>query len=311
MAVDLDAWVEQIRGAEPRPLARALTEIENRGPQAEVLLKALFPYSGKALRLGVTGAPGAGKSTLVNQLAAHLRRQGRTVAIVAVDPTSPYTGGSILGDRVRMQSHHADAGVFVRSMATRGVLGGLAPAAADVVTALEAAGYAVVLIETVGVGQAEIDIVKWASRVALVLTPAMGDDVQTMKAGVMEIADVFVVNKSDQPGADRIEGQLQALLSLLPEDRLKPPIVRTIAVEDEGVDQLLSALDSLPVLPDRLAAGWKERLVEMVKQRLAERVLGRRLDDSRLDEMAREVAEGRQNPYDLVEELVGEMNPVN
>ena len=309
MAVDLDAWVEQIRGGEPRPLARALTEIENRGPRAEALLKALFPYSGKALRLGVTGAPGVGKSTLVNRLAAHLRRQGRTVAIVAVDPTSPYTGGSILGDRVRMQSHHADAGVFVRSMATRGVLGGLAPAAADVVTALEAAGRDVVLIETVGVGQAEIDIVKCASITTLVLTPAMGDDVQTMKAGVMEIADVFVINKSDQPGADRIEGQLEALLALLPEDRPRPPIVRTVAVEDEGVDRLLDALHALPQSNARHAAAWKERLVAMVKQRLAERVLGR-VDDSRLDRMASEIAQGRQNPYDLVEAIVDEMNHV-
>ena len=305
--MELDQWVEQIRGGEARPLARALTEIENRGPRAEALLKALFPYSGKALRIGVTGAPGAGKSTLVNQLAAHLRRQGRTVAIVAVDPTSPYTGGSILGDRVRMQSHHADAGVFVRSMATRGVLGGLAPAAADVVTALEASGRDVVLIETVGVGQAEIDIVRWASRVALVLTPAMGDDVQTMKAGVMEIADVFVINKSDQPGADRIQEQLEALLSLLPEDQPRPPIVRTVAVEDVGVDKLLGALNSLPDCPARVAAGWKERLVEMVKQRLAERVLGR-VDDSSLERMAIEIAEGRENPYDLVETIVGKMN---
>ncbi len=306
MAVELDHWVEQIRGGEARPLARALTEIENRGPRADSLLKALFPYSGKALRIGVTGAPGAGKSTLVDRLARHLRRQGRTIAIVAVDPTSPYSGGSLLGDRVRMQSHHADDGVFVRSMATRGVLGGLAPTAADVVTVLEAAGNDVVLIETVGVGQAEVDIVKWASRVALVLTPAMGDDVQTMKAGVMEIADVFVINKSDQPGADRIERQVEALLSLLPDDRPGPPIVRTVAVEDQGVDKLLDALDSLPESHARLAAGWKERLVEMVKQRMAERVLGR-IDDSRLDEMARAVAEGRENPYDLVEELVGEV----
>ena len=305
--MELDHWVEQIRGGEPRSLARALTEIENRGPRAEVLLKALFPYAGKALRIGVTGAPGAGKSTLVNQLAAHLRRQGRTIAIVAVDPTSPYTGGSILGDRVRMQSHHADAGVFVRSMATRGVLGGLAPATADVVTAIEASGRDVVLIETVGVGQAEIDIVKWASITALVLTPAMGDDVQTMKAGVMEIADVFVINKSDQPGADRIEGQLEALLSLLPEDQPRPPIVRTIAVEDEGVDRLLDAVQSLPRSNARQTAAWRERLVEMVKQRLAERVLGR-IDDSRLEEMARGIAEGRHNPYDLVETIVGQIS---
>ena len=297
--------MEQIREGSRRSLARALTEVENRGPRAAALVSALFPYSGKALRVGVTGAPGAGKSTLVNRLAARWRRQGRTVAIAAVDPTSPFSGGSILGDRVRMQAHHADAGVFVRSMATRGILGGLAPATADVVTVLEAAGRDVVLIETAGVGQAETEIAAWVSRVALVLTPAMGDDVQTMKAGVLEIADVFVINKADQAGADRIEGQLETLLALLPEGRPRPPIVRTVAVEDEGVGRLLAALESLPVSPRRLTAAWKARLVEMARQRLAERIL-ERIDDSRLEEMAREVAEGRQNPYDLVAELVGE-----
>ena len=303
--MEFNHWIKEIRGGAIRPLARALTEVENRGPKARSLLSALFPYSGKALRVGVTGAPGAGKSTLASQLTTQWRQQGRTVAIVGVDPTSPYSGGSILGDRVRMQSHYADPGVFVRSMATRGFLGGLAPTTTDVVMVLEAAGYDVVLIETVGVGQAEIDIMKWVLKVVLVLTPAMGDDVQTMKAGVMEIADVFLINKADQAGVDRVESQLEAFLALLPEGLSRPPIIRTIATENEGVDVLLKVLDTASHSPARFTAGWSERLVEMVKQELTERFLSD-LEDTRFDEMAREIVEGRQNPYDLVEAVIDE-----
>ena len=181
--MELSAWVNRIRQGEPRAVARALSEIEDRGPSAENLLRELFPYSGHAWRLGVTGSPGAGKSSLVNRLAAHLRKEGKSVAILAIDPTSPFTGGSILGDRIRMQAHHSDPGVFIRSMATRGALGGLAPATIDAAVVLEAAGRDVVIVETVGVGQAEVDIVKLAGIVSVVLTPSMGDDVQTLRPG--------------------------------------------------------------------------------------------------------------------------------
>src|SRR5881275_2982520 len=196
-------WVERIRSGDVRALARAISSIENSDAQSLELLKAIFPHSGRARLLGLTGSPGAGKSTLVDQLAREYRKQGKTVGIIAVDPTSPYTGGAILGDRIRMQAHHADQGIFIRSMATRGALGGLARATADVATVLDASGKNIVLVETVGVGQDEIDIVRLADVTVVILVPGMGDDVQTIKAGIMEIADVFVINKVDHDGAER------------------------------------------------------------------------------------------------------------
>ena len=304
-SAELGAWVEKICEGDPRALARALSEVENRGARAENLLRALFAFSGQAWRIGITGAPGAGKSTLVNGLVMHLRKQGRSVGVVAVDPTSPYTGGAILGDRVRMQSHHGDPGVFIRSMATRGLLGGLAPATADVIVTLEASGRDVVIIETVGVGQAEIEVVKLASAVALVLTPAMGDDVQTLKAGIMEIADLFVINKADQPGAGRIQEQLEALLSLLPADQARPPIVQTVATDNEGVGELMNTLSALPRQSERSVTAWKERLIAMMRQRLIERVVEETLDDAKIADAAREVAERRLNPYEFVDEVIG------
>ena len=306
-SADLGAWVEKIREGDPRALARGLSEVENRGAQAEHLLRALFGFSGQAWRIGITGAPGAGKSTLVNGLVMHLRKQGRSVAVVAVDPTSPYTGGAILGDRVRMQSHHGDPGVFIRSMATRGVLGGLAAATADVIVTLEASGRDVVIIETVGVGQAEIEVVKLASAVALVLAPSMGDDVQTLKAGIMEIADLFVINKADQPGADRVQGQLEALLSLLPGDQARPPIVQTVATDNKGVGELMDTLSALPRDGERSVTAWKERLIAMIRQRLIERVADETLDDVKIAEAAREVAERRLNPYEFVDGVIGQV----
>jgi len=234
----------QIREGNARALARTATGIENRDPQALATLRDLAPFAGHAKIVGITGPPGAGKSTLVDALASVLRREAKTLAILAVDPTSGISGGAILGDRIRMQQHHADPGIFIRSMATRGSLGGLARATAGMVQLMDGAGKDYVLIETVGVGQAEIEIAGLAQVTVVVLMPGMGDDVQTIKAGIMEIADVFAINKSDQPGADRVEQELQAMLSL--SNGRKPAIVKTVATTGKGVDKLLDAIQNTP-----------------------------------------------------------------
>jgi LAO/AO transport system kinase len=249
----MNELARRIRAGDARALARTATGIENRDPQALETLTQLEPFAGHARLVGITGPPGAGKSTLVDALAAALRNLGKTVAIVAVDPTSRITGGAILGDRIRMQQHHSDPGIFIRSMATRGGTGGLARATADLAHLMDAAGKDFVLIETVGVGQDEVGIAGLAQVTVVVLVPGMGDDVQAIKAGIMEIADIFVINKSDQPGADRVERELQAMLSLT--DARNPPIVRTVATEGKGIPELLQAVASVPatfrVAPER------------------------------------------------------------
>src|SRR6266576_3379464 len=235
--------IDRLRSGEPLALARAISAVENRAAGSSELLKALFPHTGKARIIGLTGPPGSGKSTLVNQLAKHYRKKQQIVGIIAVDPTSPYTGGAILGDRIRMQDHHGDPGIYIRSMATRGSLGGLARATADVASVLDASGRDRILIETVGVGQDEVDIVRLADVTVVILVPGMGDDVQTIKAGIMEIADIFVINKSDRDGADRVEREIVALQSLaVRSDRWTPPIVKTVASTGEGVEELATTI---------------------------------------------------------------------
>jgi LAO/AO transport system kinase len=275
-------------------------------------MKALFPHSGNATVIGLTGSPGAGKSTLVDQLAREYRKEKRTIGIVAVDPTSPYTGGAILGDRIRMQAHHADGGIYIRSMATRGFLGGLAPATADVATLLDSAGKDMVLIETVGVGQDEIDIVRLADVTVVILVPGMGDDVQTIKAGIMEIADIFVINKSDREGADRVEREIRAMQTLaIRRDEWMPPIVKTVATDGTGIPELVKTiasyrqyLEDKELLLRKKTGNWRERLVVMLRKALLDRVMRERLDAGHLNEYAREIAEHRRDPYSLVEELV-------
>jgi LAO/AO transport system kinase len=226
-------WAQKIRSGDLRALARAATGVENRDPEALALLREMEPFTGHARVIGVTGPPGAGKSTLADAMAAELRRQGKTVALIAIDPTSRITGGAILGDRIRMQRHHGDAGVFIRSMATRGCTGGLARATADLAQLMDAAGRDYVIIETVGVGQDEVEIAKLAQVTVVVLVPGLGDDVQAIKAGIMEIADVFAINKADLPGADKVEREIHAV-----SDR---PVVKTVAADGTGVAELLEA----------------------------------------------------------------------
>jgi LAO/AO transport system kinase len=239
--------VDQIAAGDTRALARAATAIENRAPESAKLLRELGPRAGRAIVAGITGPPGAGKSTLVDALARAIRREGKSVGILAVDPTSRVSGGAILGDRIRMQAHHGDPGVFIRSMATRGAVGGLARSTADLALLLDAAGKDYVLIETVGVGQDEVEVAGVADVTVLVLIPGMGDDVQAIKAGIMEIADIFVINKADHPGADRVEREIQGLLSLGHRaDGWRPPIVKTVATEDKGVAELLKAMQEFP-----------------------------------------------------------------
>ena len=247
----MNEQARKIRDGDARALARAATGIENRDPRALDLLRELAPLAGRARILGITGPPGAGKSTLVDALAAALRRQGKTVAIIAVDPSSRISGGAIMGDRIRMQRHHADPGIFIRSMATRGTTGGLARATAGLARLMDAAGKDFVVIETVGVGQDEVEIADLAQVTVVVLVPGMGDGVQAIKAGILEIADVFVINKADQPGADRVERELQGMLSLA--NGPTPPIVRTVATEGIGIPELLEAVAQVPGLPTRVA----------------------------------------------------------
>lgn len=312
MNSSISSWVERIRSGEVRALARAISTIEDGRPEAVDLLKALFPHSGHARVLGLTGAPGSGKSTLVDQLAREYRTQEKTVGIIAVDPTSPYTGGAILGDRIRMQAHHADPGIYIRSMATRGFLGGLARATTDVSTVLDASGKDIIVIETVGVGQDEVDIVRLADVTVVILVPGMGDDVQTIKAGIMEIADIFVINKSDREGADRVQREIRAMQSLaIRKDSWTPPIVKTVASEGKGISDLAGAIESYQkllqgkdLLLKKKISNWQQRLLEMLRDALLERLLSDRMPPEDLQRFAAEIAEHRRDPYSLVEEVV-------
>ncbi len=337
---EIHPWVESVRSGDARALARAISTVENRAPGWSDLLKALFPHSGRARVVGLTGAPGAGKSTLVDQLARLYRKQKNphssrnehvskgalerlekdenyTVGIIAVDPTSPYSGGAILGDRIRMQEHFADPGIYIRSMATRGSLGGLARATADVATVLDASGRDVILIETVGVGQDEVDIVRLADITVVILVPGMGDDVQSIKAGIMEIADIFVINKSDHAGAERVEREIRALQSLSGQhdkrhDGWTPPIVKTVASEGKGVEELSAAIGQYEAYlgKDNRALrksveNWQERLIEMLRDAMLEKARAQ-LGDGNLGRLAKEVVEHKRDPYTLVEEITSD-----
>ena len=303
--------VDRIAAGETNAVARAISKVEDGAADVAELMKQLFPRTGRALIVGITGAPGAGKSTLVDKLAAFYRKQGERVGIIAVDPTSPFTGGAILGDRIRMQTLALDKGVFIRSMATRGNLGGLARATVEAVAILDAAGFEKIIVETVGVGQDEIEIAKAADVCVVVLVPGMGDDVQTMKAGIMEIGDVLVINKADREGVLRTEKELEALLTFATRtDEWQPPIVKTVAIESKGIEDLAGAIDRCHKFEkssssnERRQAIARWRILELLRERLVSEALKEDSVSERLDRLATEVATKQRDPYSAVEELM-------
>ena len=314
MADSIQTWAAKVVAQDRRAIARAISAVETGDALGTELLKRLFAASGKAEVIGVTGSPGAGKSTLVEKLAGVYRGAGARVGIIAVDPTSPFSGGALLGDRIRMQSLASDKEIYIRSMATRGQLGGLAPATHDVVTILDAAGCDVVLIETVGVGQDEVEVARLANATALLLVPGMGDEVQTFKAGVMEIADLYVLNKADLPGADRLEQEVEAMLSMATRgDGWRVPIVKAIATTGSGIGEVRKALEQFRCFQEQSAGKekrrrgyWRSRLLELLRRNLFDTVTRERLRDGSLEQFVDDLLQHRADPYSLVEKIVAE-----
>jgi LAO/AO transport system kinase len=310
--------IDRILARDVRAVARAISKIENDAPDANDILQALFAHAGQGLVIGITGAPGAGKSTLVDKLALQYRSMDKSVGIIAVDPSSPFSGGAILGDRIRMQALSLDPMVFIRSMATRGNLGGLARATVDAVAVLDAAGYDRTLVETVGVGQDEVDIVKAADVSVVILVPGMGDDIQAIKAGIMEIGDIFVINKAERDGVERTERELIALLEMSERsDGWRPPIVRTVAIRNEGLPEFVAEIERYGEFRRREAASLERRagiaenrILELLRDKLLRRVLNEALEPGQLGALAVAVAKRERDPYSIVEEIVAKVRIV-
>ncbi len=307
--------VEGILNGDRRMAARAISLIENEDKTKNSILSEIYPHTGKAYVIGITGAPGAGKSSLVDRLLEDLRKQGLTVGVIAVDPTSPFTGGAILGDRIRMQEHALDKDIFIRSMGTRGSLGGLSRATKDAVQVLDAFGKDVVLIETVGVGQSEVDIIKYADTTVVVLTPAGGDSVQTIKAGIMEIADIFVVNKADLAGADRTCSEISMMLDLGNAKAWRPPIVRTITLDGTGVGEMLESIDKHRAFlqeSGHLEKVRKERIrrdvIDLIEYKIKSTVWDQVTGSEEFDSVVNQIMSRDMDPYTAATQILGGIN---
>ncbi len=307
----MDLAQELIKGNH-RAIARAISLAENNRSAAQEMIKKIFPGTGKSLVIGITGPPGSGKSTLVDQMVVHLRKNGKKIGIIAVDPSSPFTGGAILGDRIRMMRHSTDPEVFIRSMAARGHLGGLAKATGEVITILEAAGKDFILVETVGVGQDEVEVVKLADIVLVIIIPGAGDEIQAFKAGIMEIADIFVLNKADSPDAAKTERQLKAMLDLGFEGETMPPIVKTVATEGEGVEPLVNEIDKLVGSKSQeFINSRKKRLISwMLRDIISEKIyeaVSQNIPESEFESLVERIFKREIDPYTVADEIVGRL----
>jgi len=300
---------QQVLEGNHRAIARAISLVENDRRAAQAMMKKIFPRTGGSVIIGITGSPGSGKSTLVDQMMAVLRKRGDRIGVVAVDPSSPFSGGAILGDRIRMMQHSLDPDIFIRSMATRGQLGGLAKATGEAISILEAAGKNFVLVETVGVGQDEVEVVKLADLILVILVPGAGDDIQVFKAGIMEIADIFVLNKADSPLTERTERQLRAMLDLGFGGKNPPPVVKTVATEGKGVDNLVDEIDKLVKEKDKeLRESRKKRLIPwMLRDIISEKIyhsITQSINESEFDKIIERIHSREIDPYTVADEIV-------
>ena len=307
--------VAELLDGNRRAAARLISLVENDDPQKRELLKDIYPHTGKAYVIGVTGAPGSGKSSLVDWLLKLIRKDGLTVGVIAVDPTSPFSGGAILGDRIRMQDHALDPDIFIRSMGTRGSLGGLSRATREAIQVLDAFGKDIILIETVGVGQSEVDIVKTADSTLVVLTPAGGDSVQTIKAGIMEIADIFAINKSDLPGAERTTTEINLMLDMKKNEPWRPPVIQTVSVSNEGIEELWQALQKhreymeqsgrlLEIRRERVKRELTEQVEYLVKNKIWDEVK----EHLEFESLVENIVQRRQDPYSTAANLLAQIN---
>jgi len=301
--------VKGILKGNPKAMARAISMIEDRDDYAQEILKRIFHYSGRSLVIGITGAPGSGKSTLVDQLVNIFKHKQKKVGIIAVDPTSPFSGGAILGDRIRMMRHSRDKDVFIRSMATRGHLGGLSKASSEAITVLEAGGKDLILVETVGVGQDEVEVVKLADMILVILTPGTGDDIQAFKAGIMEIADIFVLNKADSPETEKVERQLKAMLDLGLNKKEIPPIIKTVATTGQNVDSLVEQIESFAVnQKEELKIARKKRLIlwmlrDIIREKI-DQLINQNIKESEFNDYVNQIYKREMDPYTLSEDLI-------